>query len=171
MRRVRLHKINTDIKSDKIRLVGNGEPKVMPFFDAYKMAQGEGMDLILISENGEVPVVRMEEYNKFLYNLEKKEKEQKKKTTNNVTKEIKFSCEIQDHDLMTKSKKAIEFLGDGDKVKCTLQLKGRQNAMPERGELVMYKFAELVAELGLPEALPRKEGNKITMTIKPKPKK
>lgn len=167
----RLHKINTDIRSDRVRLVGHGDPIVLSFNEAFKMAKTEGHDLILISENGDIPIVKIEEYNKFLYNLEKKDKEMKKKSSQNVIREIKFTCEIQDHDLATKSKKALEFLGDGDKVKCTLVLKGRQNAMPERGELVMYKFAEIVSEFGLPEALPKKEGNKIIMTLKPKTKK
>ncbi len=167
----RLHKINTAISSDKVRLIGHGEPVVLSFNEAFKMAKSEGYDLILISESGDTPVVKIEEYNKFLYNLQKKEKEMKKKAAQNVTKEIKLSCEIEDNDLNTKSRKALEFLEEGDKVKCTLQLKGRQNAKPERGELVMYKFAELVAEVGLPEALPKLEGNKIIMMLKPRVKK
>ena len=171
MRKVRLHKINTDIKSDRIRLVGHGEPTVISFNEALRMAQSEGMDLILISESGDTPVVKMEEYTKFLYNLEKKQKEQKKNSIQNVTKELKFSCETADHDLETKSKKAVEFLEKGDKVKCIIQLKGRQNAMPERAEHVMWKFAGLVEKLGLPESAPKKEGNKFIMTIKPRPKK
>jgi len=171
MKKVRLHKINTDIRADRVRLVGTGEPIVLSFNEAYRMAQNDNMDLIMISDNGDIPIVRIEEYNKFLFTLQKKQKELKKNSTQNVIKEIKFSCEIQDHDLITKAKKAVEFLEEGDKVKCTLQLKGRQNAKPERGELVMYKFAELVAEMGLPEAMPKLEGNKFVMTIKPKVKK
>lgn len=171
MRKIRQHKINTDIIADKIRLVGNGEPQVIPFNEAMKMARSEGMDLILISETSETPVVRMEEYSKFLYNIEKKKKETKKNSIQNVTKEIKLSCEIADNDLNTKSKKAAEFLEEGDKVKCVIQLKGRQNAKPERGEFVMYKFAAMLDTLGLPEAFPKLEGNKWIMTIKPKVKK
>ncbi len=164
----RLHKINTDITFDRVRLVGYGDPIVLSFNEAFKMAKNEGHDLILISENGEIPIVRIEEYNKFLFNLDKKEKEQKKKSSQNVTKEIKLSCEIDDNDLNTKSRKALEFLEEGDKVKCVIQFKGRQITMPERGEIVMWKFASIVESQGLPEAAPRLDGNKMVMMLKPK---
>ncbi len=167
----RKHKINTDIKSIKVRLVGDGEPQILTTYDAIGLARSKEMDLITISENGDIPVVRIEEYSKFVYNLEKKAKEQKKKSVANEVREIKLSCEIDDHDLITKSKKAMEFLQDGDKVKCLIQLKGRQNATPERGELKMLEFAALLDTVGLPEAFPKTENSKIIMTLKPKDKK
>jgi translation initiation factor IF-3 len=166
--KTRAHKINTDITSVQVRLVGNGEPKILSTIEALQLSRKEGMDLIAISENGDIPVVRMEEYSKFLYNLEKKEKEIKKNSLKTEIKEIKLSCEIADNDLNTKVKKGIEFLKDGDKVKCTIQLKGRQNTMPERGELVMLKFADMVQEVGVPENFPKLEGSKITMLLKQK---
>lgn len=170
-RQERLHKINTDIKHDQVRLVGLGEPKVISHSEAIKLAFSEGKDLILISENGDLPVVRIEEYSKFIYNLEKKQKELKKNANKNETHEIKLSCEIADNDLNTKARKATEFLSNGDKIKCVIQLRGRQNAMPERGELVMLKFATLLDSIGIPEAFPKLEGNKWIMTIKAKEKK
>lgn len=165
----RQHKINSDIKTTSVRLVGEGEPRVISTFEAIKLAQSQEKDLILISD-GETPVVRIEEYTKFVYNLEKKLKEQKKNSVQTEIKEIKFGCETDEHDLQTKAKKAIEFLTRGDKVKCLIQLKGRQNAMPERGELAMLKFVTMIEEAGIPEAFPKLEGNKWLMTLKPKPK-
>jgi translation initiation factor IF-3 len=170
MRRQRLHKINTDIKYENVRLVGLGEPKILSYKEAILMAFDEGKDLILISENGDLPVVRIEEYSRFIYNIEKKQKELKKNTQKNETHEIKLSCEIAENDLNTKARKAIEFLTEGDKVKCVIQLKGRQNASPERGELVMLKFASMIDTLGSPESFPKLEGNKWIMTLKPKKK-
>lgn len=167
----RQHKINEDIKSYQVRLIGQGEPQILSTRDAFKIAIAEGKDLIQISESGDIPVVKIEEYNKFIYNIEKKQKELKKKTAKNETHEIKLSCEIADNDLNTKSKKALEFLSDGDKVKCVIQLKGRQNLMPERGELVMLKFATLLDSIGIPESFPKLEGNKWLMTLKPRDKK
>lgn len=169
--KARLHKINTDIKQNQVRLVGNGEPVILSTTDALNIARSKEMDLILISETTEIPVVRIEEYTKFLFNIEKKLKEQKKNSIKNEIKEIKLSCEIDDNDLNTKAKKAIEFLTDNMKVKCLIQLKGRQNLSPERGELVMYKFAELVSAVGMPEAYPKLESSKMNMMIKPKVKK
>ena len=159
----RLHKINSDIKSNQVRLVGIGEPKIMSTLDAIKMANNDGKDLILIND-GEIPIVRIEEYSKFLYNLEKKQKEQKK---NSVQSEIQLSWNIEEHDLLTKSKKALEFLERGDKVKCLIQLRGRQNSMPERAELVLLKFASLLEKFGVPESFPLQVANKWIMTVKP----
>ena len=166
----RQHKINTDIKSNQVRLVGIGEPQILSTYEAIKLANNDGKDLILITENGDTPIVRIEEYNKFLYNIEKKLKEQKKNSVQTELKEIQLSWNIEEHDLKTKAKKALEFLERGDKVKCLIQLRGRQNAMPERAELVMLKFATMVEQFGVPEAFPKHEGNKFLMTIKPKPK-
>ena len=170
-RQERLHKINTDIKYDKVRLVGSEEPKVISHSEAMKIAFSEGKDLILISESGDLPIVRIEEYSKFIYNLEKKQKEQKKNSIKTELKEIQLSCNIEENDLKTKAKKANEFLEDGNKVKCLIQLKGRQKAMPDRGELVMLKFATLLDELGTLESFPKLEGgSRWLMTIKPKKK-
>ena len=166
----RQHKINTDIKSNQVRLIENGEPQILYTYEAIKLANSDGKDLILISESGDTPIVKIEEYNKFLYNMEKKQKEQKKNSLQSELKEIQLSCDIAENDLNTKAKKALEFLSKGDKVKCLIQLRGRQNAMPERGELVMLKFASLLDALGIPETFPERSGNKWLMTIKPKPK-
>jgi translation initiation factor IF-3 len=165
-----LHKINEDITSYEVRLVGNGEPMVIKTTEALKMAKSEEKDLILINENQSPPIVKIMDYKKFLYDSERAEKERKKNSVKSVLKEIQLSPTIADNDLNVKSKKAIEFLQKGDKVKCSLILKGRQRANPERGELVMLKFATLVEEFGSLESLPILQGNRWNMMIKPKKK-
>jgi translation initiation factor IF-3 len=165
-----LHKINEDITSYEVRLVGNGEPMVIKTTEALKMAKSEEKDLILINENQSPPIVKIMDYKKFLYDSERAEKERKKNSVKSVLKEIQLSPTIADNDLNAKSKKAIEFLQKGDKVKCSLILKGRQRANPERGELVMLKFATLVEEFGSLESLPILQGNRWNMMIKPKKK-
>lgn len=166
----RKHKINSDITSIEVRLIGRGEPLVISKYEAQKIANNEEKDLILINENQEIPIVRIEEYNKFLYDLEKSEKEKKRNSNKSQLKEIQLSVNISDHDLETKSKKGREFLKDGDKVKVVISLKGRQKASPERGELVMLKFAQSVAEFGIPEQMPKLEGGKWIMMMKTKKK-
>jgi len=101
---------------------------------------------------------------------EKKEKEAKLEAEKKQLKEISLSLNIADHDLGIKAKKALEFLEGGDKVKLSLLMKGRQMAMKASGEIVMLKFAHFVEELGIPEALPKLEGNRWNMIIKPKKK-
>jgi translation initiation factor IF-3 len=167
----RKHKINEDIRSKEVRLIVTGAaPQVISTREALKMADDEEKDLILINENQEPPIARIEDYSKFLYNLEKMEKERKKNSIKSELKEIKLSCEIADHDLEIKAKKAKEFLTDSDKVKCVIQLKGRQKGNPERGQLVMLKFATMLEELGTPENVPKLESSKWLMILKPKKK-
>jgi translation initiation factor IF-3 len=166
------HKLNSEVRFPQVRLVGfYDEPTLMSSYDASKLAESEELDLILINENQDPPIVRIEDYKKFLYNLEKAEKEKKKNSVKSITKEIQLSPEISDNDLNTKAKKGLEFLEDGNKIKVVLQLKGRQKATPERGELTMLKFARAVESNGVLEALPKLEGGKWLMMVKPISKK
>lgn len=166
------HKINEEIKSTDVRLIVHGaEPTVISTREALKMADTEGLDLILINEKQDPPIVKIEDYNKFLYNLEKMEKEKKKNAVTSELREIKLSCEISDHDLEVKAKKAREFLVDGDKVKCFIQLRGRQKGNPDRGQVVMLKFATMLEECSSAENLPKLESSKWLMILKPKKKK
>jgi translation initiation factor IF-3 len=166
----RRHKINSEVRFPKVRLIGQGDPVVISSYEASQIAKDQDLDLILINENQEIPIVKIEEYNKFLYDLEKKEKEKRKNAVKTVVKEIQLSPEISDNDLNTKSRKGREFLEDGNKIKCVIQLKGRQKASPERGEIVMLKFASLLEDLGVAESLPKLEGSKWIMMMKTKKK-
>ena len=164
------HKTNSEVRFPKVRLIGRGEPQIMSSFEASKIAQSEGLDLILINESQDPPIVKIEDYNKFLYNLEKSEREKKKNSVKSVTKEIQLSPDISDHDLATKARKGKEFLEDSNKIKVVLQLKGRQKGSPQRGEIVMLKFFQLVEEVGVAESLPKLESSRWLMMIKPKKK-
>lgn len=166
----RKHKINSELIFPEVRLIGRGEPIVLSIREAQKISNDEEKDLILINENQTPPIVKIENYNKFLYELEKVEKEKKRNSNKSQLKEIQLSVNISDHDLETKSKKGREFLKDGDKVKVVISLKGRQKASPERGEIVMLKFAQSVEEFGIPESLPKLESGKWLMMIKTKKK-
>lgn len=162
------HKLGWEIFSPNVRIVGdNIEARVMSTNEARALAQSLGMDLILISETSDPPVARIAEYSKFLYNIEKAEKLKKKNSQKSELKEIQLSATIAENDLLTKAKKANELLSEGDKIKCTLQLKGRQKAMPAQGELVLLKFAQMCIN-GSPENLPKLEGNRWLMILKPK---
>lgn len=170
VKKERKHKINGEARFPEVRVIGSYNGQLMSSFEASKIAQEEGFDLILINENANPPIVRIEDYGKFIYDSERKEKEAKKNVHKTQLKEISLSVNIADHDLGIKAKKALEFLENGDKVKLSLLMKGRQMSMKENGEIVMLKFAHFVEELGLPEALPKLEGNRWNMIIKPKKK-
>jgi translation initiation factor IF-3 len=162
------HRINGQVRFPEVRVVGDYNGAIMSSYDALQEARKEGKDLILITENGKPPVVRIEEYSKYIYDLKQREKEVKKNQKKVETKQIKLSVVIADHDLETKSKQGNKFLSKGNKVKCTLQMRGRQNQNKQHGEIVMLKFAELLSEFGSPENMPKLSGNKWEMIIKPK---
>lgn len=166
----RKHKTNGEVRFDQVRVISDGEPVLMSSYDAYQIAISEGKDLILINELQTPPIVRIEDYNKFLYHLEKAEKEKKKNSIKSITKEVQLSPGISDNDLNTKARKGKEFLQAGDKVKCVIQLRGRQKGTPQVGEIVMLKFASILDEFGIPEALPKLEGGKWFMLLKPRKK-
>jgi translation initiation factor IF-3 len=167
----RKHKINGEVRFPDVRVSGEiGKGEIMSSYEASKLAESLGKDLILIAENANPPVVKIEDYGKFLYENEKREKESRKNQKKTELKEVQLSLNIADHDLGIKSKKALEFLNDGNKVKCSLLLKGRENNMADQGQVVMLKFATLLEELGIPENMPKLEGRKWNMIIKPKKK-
>lgn len=166
------HRINQYIRVPQVRLVGdNVEVGVYPTQDALKMAQAQQLDLVEISPNADPPVCKIIDYNKFLYDQKKKAKEMKAKSKASEVKEIRFTSNTDDHDFDFKSKHAEKFLKDGNKVKAYVQFKGRAIQFKERGELVLLKFAERLAEVGIPEGMPKLEGKRMLMVLAPKGKK
>lgn len=168
----REHRLNDEITAKEVRVVGEDiEPGVYPLAEAIKMAQDREVDLVEISPNAVPPVCRMIDYNKFLYEKKKKDKEQKAKSKQSEVKEIRFTPNTDDHDFDFKSKHAEKFLIDGDKVKCYVQFKGRAIMFQERGELLLLKFAERLAEVGSLESMPKMEGKRMIAIFTPKKKK
>jgi translation initiation factor IF-3 len=166
------HRINNFIRVPEVRLVGdNVEVGVYPTQQALKMAQEQQLDLVEISPNGVPPVCKIIEYSKFLYDKKKKEKEQKAKQKTSELKEIRFTPGTDDHDFDFKSKHAEKFLAEGNKVKAYVQFKGRAIQFKERGELLLLKFAERLAEVGGLEGLPKMDGKRMIAIFAPKAKK
>jgi translation initiation factor IF-3 len=155
-----------------VRLVGdNVEIGVYPTSEAIKIAQQQELDLVEISPQADPPVCKVVDYNKFLYDKKKKEKEMKAKSKSAELKEIRFTPGTDDHDFDFKARHAEKFLQDGNKVKAYVQFKGRAIMFKERGELVLLKFAERLAEVGQVEGLPKLEGKRMLMVIAPKSNK
>lgn len=156
------------IRAPQVRLVGdNIEPGVYPTQEAQKMAQDMQLDLVEISQ-GDLPICRIIDYNKFLYEKKKKEKEMKAKSKAAEVKEIRFTPGTDDHDFDFKARHAESFLKEGNKVKAYVQFKGRAIMFKERGELVLLKFAERLGDFGQPEGMPKLEGKRMLMIISPK---
>ena len=166
------HRINHFIRVPQVRLVGdNVEPGVYNTQDALRMAQDQQLDLVEISPNVDPPVCKIIDYNKFLYDKKKKEKEMKAKSKASEVKEIRFTPNTDDHDFDFKAKHAEAFLKEGNKVKAYVQFKGRAIQFQERGQLLLLKFAERLAEIGILESMPKMEGRRMRAMFAPKGKK
>ncbi len=166
------HKTNQMIRVPKVRLVGdNVEIGVYDTVVAQRMANEQELDLVEISPQADPPVCKIIDYNKFLYEKKKKEKEMKAKSKVSEVKEIRFTPNTDDHDFDFKSKHAENFLKDGNKVKAYVQFKGRAIMFKERGELLLLKFAERLVEVGLLESMPKLEGKRMFAIFAPKSQK
>jgi translation initiation factor IF-3 len=166
------HRINHFIRVPEVRLVGdNVEVGVYTTSEALKMAQQQELDLVEISPQAVPPVCKIIDYNKFLYDKKKKEKEMKAKSKASEVKEIRFTPNTDDHDFDFKSKHAESFLKDGNKVKAYVQFKGRAIQFQDRGQLLLLKFAERLAEVGVLESMPKMEGRRMLAMFAPKSQK
>ena len=160
------------IRVPQVRLVGdNVEVGVYSTQEAQKMAQDQHLDLVEISPNADPPVCKIIDYNKFLYEKKRKEKEMKAKSKASEVKEIRFTPNTDDHDFDFKAKHAEKFLKEGNKVKAYVQFKGRAIQFKERGELLLLKFAERLNDSGVLEGMPKMEGKRMLAIWAPKPQK
>ena len=165
------HRINEKIFAREIRLVRDGqEPVVMATSEALKLADELELDLVEISPKADPPVAKIMDYRKFLYNQKKKEKELKAKQAKVVLKEIRFGPNTDDHDFEFKLSHAKKFLEEGNKVKAFVFFRGRTIVFKERGEILLLKLAQELADYGVIEQLPKLEGKRMIMMINSKKK-
>ena len=153
-----------------VRVVGDNidNPGVVPIKRALEMADILELDLVEISPNADPPVCKIIDYQKFLYQQKKKQKEIKARTAKIVVKEIRFGPNTDEHDYNFKLKHAIRFLEEGAKVKPYVFFKGRSIVYSEQGEILLLRLAQDVEEYGKVEQLPKLEGKRMTMLVSPK---
>ncbi|MDE5791872.1 MAG: translation initiation factor IF-3 [Muribaculaceae bacterium] len=160
--------INEHIRAREVRLVGdNVEQGIYPLHQALKIAEQQELDLIEISPNAEPPVCRILDYQKFLYQQKKRQKEQKAKAAKVVVKEIRFGPQTDDHDYNFKLKHAMGFLKEGSKVKAYVFFRGRSILFKEQGEVLLLRFANDLEEYGKVEMMPVLEGKRMTIMLTP----
>jgi len=160
--------INEHIRAREVRLVGdNVEQGIYPIAQALKIAEQQELDLIEISPNAEPPVCRILDYQKFLYQQKKRQKEQKAKAAKVVVKEIRFGPQTDDHDYNFKLKHAMGFLKEGSKVKAYVFFRGRSILFKEQGEVLLLRFANDLEEYGKVEMMPVLEGKRMTIMLTP----
>jgi translation initiation factor IF-3 len=126
------------------------------------------LDLVEISPNADPPVCKVIDYQKFLYQQKRKQKEMKAKTVKVVVKEIRFGPHTDEHDYNFKLKHAVKFLQDGAKVKAYVFFKGRTIVYKEDGEILLLRLAQDLEEYAKVEQLPRLEGKRMIIILAPK---
>ena len=160
------------IKAPKVRLVGdNVTSDIFTIEEALKMAKELEQDLVEVVPTADPPVCKIIDYQKFLYDKKKKEKEFKAKQVKQVVKEIRFGPNTDEHDFNFKLKHAINFLEEGNKVKAYVHFRGRAIAYKEKGEIILLKFAQELSEYGKVEMMPKLEGNRMFLFLAPLPSK
>ncbi|MCB1273104.1 MAG: translation initiation factor IF-3 [Leucobacter sp.] len=160
---------NDRIRAPKVRLVGpSGEQVgVVPIDKALRLAQDADLDLVEVAPNSDPPVAKIMDFGKFKYEAAQKAKEARRNQANTVLKEVRFRLKIDKHDYETKTKRAIGFLQQGDKVKAMIQFRGREQSRPELGVRLLQKFSEDIVEFGTVESNPRIDGRNMVMVIAP----
>lgn len=162
------NRVNQDLRYERIiNLIDeNGKLITTTFNNAIKIADRANLDLVEVGKKDNSPLCKMMDYEKFIYNKNKKAKANK--NNKQVCKEIRLSANISDNDLQIKARACEKFINNGDKVKVVLNLKGRENANKEFYQKSIFDFIVKCEEFSIPESLPSSEGNKFIVYLKKK---
>ena len=166
-------RINKEIREKDVRLTGEEyKGMIVSVEQALAMADEVGKDLIELNRKPDPVICIIEDFNKFLYNQKKREKEQDKinKQNRQDLKEVRFGPNTDSHDFEFKKKHIINFLQKGDKVKAFVFFKGREIMFKEKGQILLLKLLDDIEEYGVAEGLPKFEGKRLIVFIKPKKK-
>lgn len=132
---------------------------------ALKMADEVGLDLVEIAPDAQPPVCKVMDFGKYKYEAAQKAREARSNQTHIVVKEMRLRPKIEQHDYETKRSHIEKFLKGGDKVKVTIQFRGREQARPEIGYRLLMKLAEELKEVAFVEFAPKQEGRNMTMVL------
>jgi translation initiation factor IF-3 len=161
-------RINDELRGNyDVRIVGDGiESKVVTLEEAKKIAYGMELDLIELNAKNDPPIMKVASYEKLVYELKKNAK--KNKQGAKPLKEIQLSVNISDHDLQTKANNARKFIENGNKVKATLTMKGRELTRRDESKRSILEFIVMLEDVAVPESQLRDDGNKTIVVLKKK---
>ena len=164
--------INEQIRAKQVKLIDEDGTQlgVMSAKEALEVAYGKGKDMALMNGNSEPAICKIMDYSKYKYDMQKREKENRKNQKIVKEKIVQISAVIDVGDLNTRARQARKFLEEGDKVKVVIRLRGRQNARPELGMNNMDKFLELVQDIAQVDKPATHQGREISMSLSQKKK-
>ena len=160
-------RINDRIRVSEVRLIGyDGEQiGVVDIDRALRMAEEVGLDLVEIAPEAKPPVCKVMDFGKYKYEIAQKAREARSNQTHIVVKEMRLRPSIESHDYETKKAHIERFLRGGDKVKVTIQFRGREQSRPEQGYKLLMRLAEELSEVAFVEFAPKQEGRNMTMVL------
>ena len=164
------HQLNEEIRDKEIRVIGDDGTQlgIMSPASALELALDKDLDLVKISPNAVPPVCKIMDYGKFRFEQLKKEKEAKKNQHVVEIKEVRMSPNIDTNDFNVKTRSAVKFLKDGNRVKVTVRFRGREMAHTSIGEELLIRFGESCSEVATVEKNPKLDGRHMTMFLSPK---
>ncbi|MGK7369607.1 MAG: translation initiation factor IF-3 [Candidatus Halalkalibacterium sp. M3_1C_030] len=163
--------VNDEIRASKVRVIKPDEDhEIVPIDRAIQIAESYDLDLVEVAPDAKPPVCKVIDFGKYMYEKKKKEKEAKKKQHTVQVKELRFRPNTDDHDLEFKTRHAREFLESGDKVKATVQFRGRDMLYTERGKELLLDLAEELDDISEIESKPNMEGRRMIMMLSPNKK-
>lgn len=169
----KFYRINERIYAQTLRVL-NSEGKQLGVLSrqiALEQAREMGLDLVEVAPLAKPPVAKIIDFKKFLYQEEKKKREEKRKTKNTDTKEIRLGPFMSNNDLNNMIKRCREFLTDGDKVRLVVKFRGREVTRSEFGKTVLDKVVEAVSEISKVDREARMEGRQMVAVLSPERKK
>ena len=167
------YRTNERIFASELRVLDseNKQIGILSKFEALKMAKELGLDLVEVAGQAKPPVAKITDFKKFLYQEEKKKREEKRKAKVSETKEIRLGPFMSDNDLQVMIRRGREFLEDGDKVKLVLKFRGRQITHPEFGKVVVTKTIVALSDISKVDRDAHFEGNQLVSLLSPEKKK
>lgn len=167
--------INEQIRAKEVMVIGPGGEQlgIKQIKDALTLANYAGFDLVLMNPNATPAVCKIMDYNRYKYEMKKKQKEnlKKQRETNLELKEYRLSVTIDTHDFNTRVKNSKEYLLKGHRIKASIRFKGREMAHPELGKQVLLRFAEALSDVSLIEQKPSLDGRTMAMILMPNKEK
>lgn len=165
--------VNEGIRARELRLISdNGDQLgVKTKQEALKMAEDANLDLVLVAPKAKPPVAKIMDYGKYRFELQKKQREARKKQKVVNIKEVRLSPTIDTNDFNTKMKNARKFLSKGDKVKVSIRFKGRAITHKDIGRDVLSRFAEATEDVATVESKAKMDGRSMFLMLAPKTEK
>lgn len=162
-------RINRDIRASEVRLIDpdGQQAGIVSIEEALRAAEDSGLDLVEVAPNSKPPVCRIMDYGKYRYQQAKKTKDAKKKQAVILVKEVKLRPKTEEHDIQYKTANIKRFLSEGNRVKVTIQFRGREIAHPDMARRVIDRVMEGVEGIGMVDQRPKMEGRRMIFVLRP----